>query len=272
MKEKKRKPKTKSKLASKPKGSREQEYLDKLDLLSLWERFATERNGNGTVKWKTVWQLITKETNVDWQRKTLWWVLGPPAKDAQRGNISESLSALPQMDWETKRREEKWLVKTDTVEELNKAESAFGRLAILSSGSAKFIERLNRIVDQIDAEFTDGLFLPNLSQKENAERVKLCLHLNQRLLDMMQQAQQMYGALQGIDIRQLPAMLAIAAQNNTIGESMGMIRDAVNQKSEKSVGDKFRDMLAESLMEKSNVYGIPIPNANEISGKLRVIK
>src|ERR1700761_396497 len=173
--------KKKSKVSSKDKY---EEYYDSLDLLTWWDEFSGDCNENGTLKYKSVWAFIIAKTKVDWQRKFLYWILGPKGESKEYTH--------KQFEWEEKRNSGRWYntVKADAIKkEISNKQNALEAMKEIGKVNVTFIERLASLMMEIDNEYSGRLFLPELSVKENNLRVQTYTSMLDRCQSMLNTAQ-----------------------------------------------------------------------------------
>lgn len=247
----------KSKIAE---SSRESKYVDSLDFRSLWESFSMDTNKNGSQRFKTVWSFITNLTKVGWQRDLLYWMLGPPV---DKNHAASPYSKFEQYDWESKREKGFWYAGSN-VEQLGKKLSemhgGMNKLSELGNVNVEFISRLRAIMATVDREF-GTLVLPGLSLKRNRERLDLFMMLNRQILDMLKEAQLMYGKMQGVDLQQLTQfiqMMMLKGSNN-FSQMLG-----IESNTTQTVDDPRRgtyDKLLDMVLNKSATYEMPLPDS-----------
>lgn len=245
--------------------SREAAYLESLDLRSMWESFAMETLKNGSFAFPTVWSYITKFTKVQWQRDFLYWILGPIVTD----NPASPYKDFTQFDWLKRRENGHWYASSNTdnlAATLKEKKNALAKLAELGDLNLDIIQDIRNVQQTINREFSAGLFLPNLDPKENAQRVKLFVSLKQDLLNLMQQAQLMFGRVNGVDLQSLNQFFALFAANgnnatmgvasslNIFPQDMAIGED--KQAGLKSVTAQLIDMVA----NKANDYQMNLPD------------
>lgn len=251
--------KQKSKAAS---SSRESKYVDSIDFRSWWESFRFDINKNGTQKYKTVWQFITTRTKVGWQRDLLYWMLGPKVE----GDPASPYSKFEQFDWDDKLKKGVWYA-SDNIEKLHRSldakHNAMSKLAELGGVNVDFIARLQNILATIDSEFGGRLQLPDLSRKANEARIDLYMKLNRQVLDMLREAQVMYGKTQGVDLVQLTQFIGMFGKGMGQVAGMGQIlglntSDAVSEEDSKHK-DAFSKIL-DMVVTKSANYDLQLPD------------
>lgn len=241
----KKKPTKKASKSKSSKGSRESNYIDSLDLRSMWESFSLDTADNGLLKFKTVWQFITKFTKVVWQRELLYWLLGPVVED----NAASQHKSFTQLDFEGRRTKGHWFASSNIEKlsrSLNQKDNALQKIAELGQINIDVIDRLRKVAHQIDVEFSAGIMLPTLTQKENALRSQLYMTLQQQLMNLMEQAQLIYGKTQGVDLQQLNTFLTMFASG--MGQTAG-IGAALNLLPASRAADKsgVRDVAAQLI-------------------------
>lgn len=233
-------------------------FYDSLDFISMWEKFQTAINENGTQKYRTVWSFIKAQTKQKWQRDFLYWILGPLGK-------SEEYKKYDQFNWEQKRVDGFWY-NTTNADKLQKSIQAHGNaldsLREVGKVNVEFIERLMTLAKEIDREYLGRLFLPSLSQKENSLRANTYFRLLDQLQTMMNQAQIMFGRTQGMDLERLDEFFKMFGQG--MGQAalqMGLANNkTIEGNPQVSKATKAITAIAEMIAEKSAAYELDLPD------------
>lgn len=247
--------------------SKEQTYIESIDLFDWWDDFMYATNKNGSIKYPTVWSFIQKKTKIDWQRRMLYWMLGP--KVDNKDIAASPYKDYPQYDWYEKRERGYWF-GSQNVEDLRKdfanQMSALDKVANLGDVNIDIIGQLRELGKQIQREFGGRLFLPDASIKENMMRANLYMNLQKQFMTMMEQAQKMYSRTQGVDldgINQFLAMMAAGAgqaagsigMNRLLGDAGGKTIDADTLQASETV-----KQLLQMTMKKSVELNVPLPD------------
>lgn len=247
----------KSKVATR---SRESKYIDSLDFRTMWESFQYDIAKGGQRKYKTVWQFVCVQTKVGWQRDLLYWVLGPPVKTR---DAASPYSKFEQYDFEAKREKGCWYASANVEQlgkQLNGIQGAMNKIAELGSVNVDFIGRLRAIMITIDQEFGGRLFIPELSAKRNRERVDMFMQLNRQVLEMITQAQLMYGKMQGVDLQQLTQfiqmMMLKAPGQSGFNQMLGIQSGEEVQEKHHGTFSKILDMV----VQKAETYEMDLPD------------
>lgn len=250
----KSKVKTNSKLAS---------YDSSLDYQSMWESFCNSTNKNGTQKYKTVWSFIKAKTKTDWQQKFLWWRIGPKADE-----INAAYKDFSQYDWEAKRERGFWHSDTNIVQlknEIANKNNALSKIAQVGQLNLDMMSQLKNVIDQLNREYGNQLFLPELDVKENALRLKLFLATHREVAELLQMYQLTFAKTQGIDIQNLSDFLAMfqggmanAAGNNAAANALGFgSGKQIDAESEDSAAMR---QIASMMIKKAAKQGLPLPD------------
>jgi len=242
---------------------REKEYLNSLDLVEWWEEFATATHKNGTQKYPTVWSFIKAKAKHEWQRKFLYWILGPKA---------EGQSPYPdfaQYDWEAKRDRGFWYssknIETLKAEVKGKATS-FARLQTAGDSLLDNLAELAELDKQISKEFGGRLMLPNNTADENAARMNLYLTLKEKVQTMKAHILQTYAKTQGMDLNQLSNFLELFANGmgKAVASQLGFGSPSPAQLEAENSESKYNNVLMQlhdMTLKKSADLDLALPSS-----------
>jgi hypothetical protein len=241
------------------KQDKKQAYVDALDLNQLWEDFANSFNKNGTPEFKTAWSFVCKKTKIDWQRKVLYWLIGP-AVVVEKGQRPEF--NLPQYDWEEKRKKGFWYSSGNIEalkQDINSKASAYEAVRQAGKVNVTTIVRLNNLLEQLEDEFGGRLMLPGLSMKENALRAQLYMNLVTQVINLSSNAQLMYARTQGLDLERLDAFFAMFG--NQMGRTAAMLMGSstADQGAENPLRSQF-EKVVNLVTNKATEFNLPLPN------------
>lgn len=233
------------------------EYYNALDLMSWWEAFNGDCLENGQLKYKTVWSFVSAKTKVDWQRKFLYWILGPVGQ-------SDEYKKYQQFDWISRRDKGHWYSSenaTHLEKDLRNKQNALDAMKEVGYVNITFINRLEALAKEIDREYSGRLFLSNLSAKENSIRAASYTSLLDKLLKMMTDAQLMYGKTMGMDLDRLNDFFAMFAKGmgSAVTEHMGF---AGSNTIEGNVNapNSTATLIAQMIMAKAAEREIDLPD------------
>lgn len=253
----KRSEKKKKRLQNKK--DRNQAYFDELDLNQLWEDFANSFNKNGTPEFKTAWSFVCKKTKIDWQRKVLYWVVGP-AVVVEKGQRPEF--NLPQFDWEEKRKKGFWY-SSESIEalrhDINAKASAYEAVRQAGKVNVTTIARLDGLLKQLEDEFGGRIMLPNLSMKENSMRAQLYMTLVSQIVNLSSNAQLMFARTQGLDLERLDTFFQMFGSQMGKTAAMLMGNTAVAETTEHPLRKQF-EQVVNLVTNKATEFGLPLPN------------
>jgi hypothetical protein len=242
--------------------SKESKYLDSLDFRPLWEDFHLAIKKNGTQKYVTVNQFICAKTKVQWQKDLLWWVLGPKVI----GNAASPYAKFEQYDWEEKKTKGFWYAGNNAEQlssKLSQMHGSMGKLSELGNVNVDFIQRLKAVLTKVDREFGGRLMLPELSSKRNRERVELFFYINRQIMDLLKDAQLMFGKMQGVDLQQLTQFIQMMMLKGSGSNGFSAMLGIDSGTGPNLEGDARRgtfDKLLDMVVEKSATYEMNLPD------------
>lgn len=229
------------------------QFHKSLDFAALWQEFYLALKPNGSLLWQTVRSFITKYPG--WsavQRDFMYWLLGPetPIDDDM---VRVYGSWYEPQNWDEKRRTGGWYSEEairDYSKSIRDKIDALDSLRAVGNGvTVNALVRVERLMQQLDKEFGGRFFIESLTPKANAERATLYVRLQKQLLDMLDQAQEIYAKSHGISFNDMSGFEKLLA-------AQLMTR---NVEVKQDNGRKVMEKLIEMTLEKSVKYDTPMP-------------
>lgn len=240
----------KAKVFKETKPSDMRRFRASLDFSALWQDFYYAVKANGMRKYKHSQAFVVMQGWTYEQEQFMTWLLGGEDNDA----MTQKYPNCAPQNWDEKRDSGGWYSekalkeygksvrdKIDALESLRAA----GNHVIINS-----LVRVERLMQQLDNDMGGKLFLPELGAKANAERATLYVNLHAKLINMLNQANDIYAKSHGINYNDMSGFESlIAAQLLT--------------RAPEKTQDKGRQVLEKILdmtLEKSVKYDTPMPD------------
>jgi hypothetical protein len=222
-----------------------------LDFAELWDDFYLSVKPNGYPKYGSIRNFVGRQLWSDPHKDFMYWLLGP-AEPRDAAMETKYPWALPQ-DWEEKRRTGGWYSE-DSLKEFGK--NIRGKIDALESLRAagngvtvNSLLRIERLMQQLDKDFQGRFFVDGLDLKENAARATLYIKLQERLLVMLDKAQDIYAKSHGINFHDMSGFEQLLAAQLLTKHA------ETSQSKGRQVMEQFIDMT----LEKSMKYNTPLP-------------
>lgn len=227
-------------------------FYGSLDFAVLWDDFYLSVKANGYPKYGSIRNFVGRQLWNDPHKDFMYWLLGP-AEPRDIAYETKYPWALPQ-DWEEKRRTGGWYTEEslrafgkgirDKIDALESLRAAGNGVTVNS------LLRIERLMQQLDRDFQGRFFVDELDLKGNADRATLYIRLQERLLNMLDKAQDIYAKSHGINFHDMSGFEQLLAANLLTKHA-----DA-NQSKGRQVMEQFIDMT----LEKSMKYNTPLPD------------
>lgn len=203
------------------------------DWLVLWEEFYLTIDASGRHRYRSVAQFAREKGENPLQKEFLKWYLGPPPGDPE---LAEKYKFVTPLDWEKKRETGGWYTDENIragVREVKNKMDALSALKEVGGYPLRFIQRIEKLAQNLDKKFMGGAFVPGRTEAENIARTEGYFRLLDRLLGMESQAFHLYAKSLGIDFTNLDgfaSLVAATAQTQQItSESQSKFAKAMEQ-------------------------------------------
>lgn len=233
------------------------DFYRSLDFRELWEDFFDSVNSNGTRKWKSAKQLANSLGKTQAQKDFLIWVLGPD--DDSHPSHKERFPQITPLDFDKKRDEGGWFTEASLKKHagvIKKNLTALEALKMVGEEvTVHSLSRMENLARTIDKEFAGKLFVDGLDWKENKERAQLYVSLHLRVLNMIDQAQDIYAKSHGINFSDMSGFEKLLT-----AQALAINATLANQTSaHESRQSRLLNGLITMTLEKAAERGLPLP-------------
>jgi hypothetical protein len=230
------------------------------DWRALWEEFYLSLDEHGGYKYKTVKAFARAKAINNEQRLFLEWWLGP-SRDSSLDVKDDPLrkkyfvtGSGPQ-DWAERRETKGWYTTKNlksATESITKRVNAIEKLS--AAGDYTHINavcRIEHLMSEVDKAFKGQVFVDGLPFEINQKRANTYFALQDRLLNMMKKAQEIYARSHGINFDDMQGFSHIIAASLSISAS--------SQGNQKSGVETMLESLMKMTLAKSQKHQLALP-------------
>lgn len=229
-----------------------QRFYRSLDLAALWEDFYVSIDAGGRPKYKSVRQFAKAHSTNEKQFDFLIWLFGPKDSDSALKAVYPYADPL---EFEKRRESGGWFTEENLQEHSKLIRQEINALdALRSAGNGITIHslaRMENLARRLDEDFNGRFFVDGLSMKENVQRARLYVMLQEKLLHMIGYAQDIYAKSHGINFQDMSGFERLLA-----AQAMAM---AASTEVRESRVTKVMGRIVEMALEKGTKHNIPLP-------------
>jgi len=231
-----------------------QRFYRSLDLQMLWQDFCGKIDKGGRPLYKSGRMLARAVGINDKQCDFLTYLFGPELPEKERNTEWDFVTPL---DFVKKRQAGAWFTEENLKTHSKAIKESINALESLrSAGNGITLHafvRAEKLMEQIDTDFSGRFLSEGVSFEENAKRARLYMELHERAVHMLGYAQDLYAKAHGINF-------ADSSGFEKLLMAQALVANATTAAKE-SRTEKVLNSIVQMVLEKGARHGLDLPSS-----------